>query len=121
MSDVGSLASHSSQHVSRCSWGMLQHKRSCHGCFIRPYLHLIIQLLRDLCCADRGSLPRSVRQWWGQLKHLHQRSMSSVGRNWQVVVLKRVYQMMPYLPLNQLIFLFIYLGVSWPGLAYISI
>ena len=29
------------------------------------YLHLTLWLLRDMCCADRGSLPQSVRQqWW---------------------------------------------------------
>ena len=29
-----------------------------------PYLHLTIWLLRDVCCAGRGSLPQSVRQCW---------------------------------------------------------
>ena len=47
-----------------------------------PYLHLTLWLLRDVCYTDRGSLPQSVRQWWGQIKHLHQRSTSSIGRNW---------------------------------------
>ena len=64
-----------------------------------PYLHLTLWLLRDVYCTDRGSLPQSVRQWWGQLKHV-QWSTSNVGRNEQVRVLKRVYQTMPYLPLN---------------------
>ena len=27
-----------------------------------PYLHLTLWLLRDVCYADRGSLPQSVRQ-----------------------------------------------------------
>ena len=57
-----------------------------------PYLHLTIWLLSDVCYADKGSLPQSVRQWWEQLEHLCQRSSSSVGRNGQVGVLKRVYQ-----------------------------
>ena len=65
-----------------------------------PYLHLTLWLLSDVCYTDRGSLPQSVRQWWGQLKHLHQKSTSSVGRNEQVGVLDRVYQTMPSLPLN---------------------
>ena len=47
------------------------HKRSHHGCFGRQgaqesaYLHLTFWLLRDVCCADKGSLLPSVRQWWG--------------------------------------------------------
>ena len=65
-----------------------------------PYLHLNLWLLNDVCYADRSSLPQSVRQWWGQLKHLHQRSTSSVRRNGQIGVLSRVYQTMPSLPLN---------------------
>ena len=28
-----------------------------------PYLHLTLWLLRDVCYADMGSLPQSVRQW----------------------------------------------------------
>ena len=65
-----------------------------------PYLHLTLWLLSNVCYADRGSLPQSVRQWWGQLKHLCQGSTSNVGRNGQVGVLDRVYQTMPSLPLN---------------------
>ena len=78
-----------------------------------PYLHLTLWLLRDVCYADRGSLPQSVRWWWRQLEHLHQRSTSSVGRNGLVGVLKRVYQTMPSLPLNKLIFWYIYFRVAW--------
>ena len=64
------------------------------------YLHLTLWLLSDVCYADRGSLPQSVRQWWGQLECLHQGSTSSAGRNGPVGVLDRVYQTMPSLPLN---------------------
>ena len=64
------------------------------------YLHLTLWQLSDVCYADRGSLPQSVRQWWGQLEHLHQRSTSSAGRNELVGVLNRVYQTMASLPLN---------------------
>ena len=56
-----------------------------------PYLHLTLWLLSDVCYTDRGSLPQSVRQWWGQLEHLHQRPTSSIGRNGQVGVLNKVY------------------------------
>ena len=31
-----------------------------------PYLQLTLWLLRDVCCADRGSIPQSVRQWLGE-------------------------------------------------------
>ena len=64
------------------------------------YLHLTLWQLSNMCYADRGSLPWSVRQWWGQLECLHQRSTSSAGKNWPLGVLNRVYQTMPSLPLN---------------------
>ena len=59
-----------------------------------PYVHLTLWLLTDVCYADGGSLPQFVKQHWGQLEHLHQRSTSSVGRNGQVGVLDRVHQTM---------------------------
>ena len=65
-----------------------------------PYLHLTLWLLSNGCYTDKGSLPQSVRYWWGQLKHLHQRSTSSVGRNGQVGMLHRVYETMASLLLN---------------------
>ena len=43
-----------------------------------------------MCYTNRGSLPQSVRQWWGQLKCLHQGSNSNVGKNGPVGVLDRV-------------------------------
>ena len=36
------------------------------------YLHLTLWLLSDICYADRGSLPQSVRQWWGQFEKVYQ-------------------------------------------------
>ena len=65
-----------------------------------PYLHLTLWLLSGVCYADKCSLPQSVRQWWGQLELLHQRSTSSIGRNGQVGVLNRVYQTVLSLLLN---------------------
>ena len=66
------------------------------------YLHLTLWLLSDVCYANKGSLPQSVRQWqWqGQLEHLRHRSTSSAGGSGLVGVLDRVYQTMPSLPLN---------------------
>ena len=64
------------------------------------HLHLTLWLLSNVCYADRGSLPQSVRQWQGQLEHLCQGSTSSAGRNGPGGVLNRVYQTMPSLPLN---------------------
>ena len=43
------------------------------------YLHLTLWHPSNVCYADRGPLSQSVRQWWGQIKHLHQRSMSRIG------------------------------------------
>ena len=64
------------------------------------YLHLTHWLLSDVCYTDKGSLPQSVRQWWGQLECLHQGSTSSAEGSGLVGVLDRVYQTMPSLPLN---------------------
>ena len=106
MLDGGSLASHSSQHAGRCSSVVPSCKRSHRGCLVGQalkglqYLHLTLWLLSDVCYTDRGSLPQSVRQWQGQLDHLHQGSTSSAGRSGPGGVLDRVYQTMPSLPLN---------------------
>ena len=80
-----------------------------------PYLHLTLWLLRDVCYADWGSLPQSVRQWWGQLECLHQRSTSSVGRNGQVDVLEGVPNN-AISPAKLADFWLIYLGLAWPSL-----
>ena len=106
MLDGGSLAPHSSQHVGRHSSAVSHHKDPIMDVSVGQalkglqYLHLTIWLLSNVCYADRGSLPQSVRPWWGQLECLHQRSTSSVGRNGQVGVINRVYQTMPSLLLN---------------------
>ena len=63
-----------------------------------PFLHLTLWLLRDVCGIDKSSLPQSVRQWQGQLKHLQPKSTSSVGKNRWVYVLKRVYQTVHSVP-----------------------
>ena len=34
------------------------------------YLHLTLWLLSDVCYANKGSLPQSVRWWWGQLERI---------------------------------------------------
>ena len=79
------------------------------------YLHLTLWLLNNMYYADRGSLPQSVRQWWGQLDCLCQGSTSSAGRSGPVGRLDRVYQTVPYLPLNQQIFLLhlFQVGLAW--------
>ena len=64
------------------------------------YLHLTLWLLSDVCYADKGSLPQSVRWWRGQLERLCHGSTSSAGGSGLVGVLDRVYQTMPSLPLN---------------------
>ena len=69
MLDGGSLASHSSQHVGRCSLVVSHCKRSHCGCFFRPGTQgsavsaLTLWWLSNVCYADKGSLPQSVRQW----------------------------------------------------------
>ena len=102
----GYWAHHSSQHLGRCSSMLPIIKDLIMDVSVSQvhkglsYLHLTLWLLSNMCYADRGSLPQSVRWWWGQLKHLHQRSTSNVGRNGQVGVFNRVHQTMPFLPLN---------------------
>ena len=64
------------------------------------YLHLTLWQFSNMCYADRGSLPRSVRQWQGQLECLCKGSTSSAGRIGLDGVLDRVYQTMPSLPVN---------------------
>ena len=64
------------------------------------YLHLTLWLLRDMCYADKGSLPQSLRQLRGKLRYLQQYSTSNVGKNQQVGVLEKVYPRMPYLHLK---------------------
>ena len=104
--DGDSLAPHSSQHMAdipqQCPINKDLVMDVSVGQALKglPHLHLTLWLLSNVCYADKGSLPQSVRQCWGQLKHLHQRSTSSVGRNGQVGVLNRVYQTVPSLLLN---------------------
>ena len=64
------------------------------------FLNLTLWLLIDVCCADRCSLPQSVRQWQGWLKHLQQTFTSNAGKNWLVGVVKKMYQTMPSLTIN---------------------
>ena len=77
MLDGASLASHSSHQVGRHSSVLSHHKdlivAVLGGHVLRDlsYLHLTLLLLIDVCCEDRGSLPQSVRQWWGQRECLH--------------------------------------------------
>ena len=93
--DGGSLASHSSQHAGRHSSAVSHHKSSRCGCLSRPSTQgsavsaLTLWLLSDVCYADKGSLPQSVRWWQGQLKHLCYRSTSSAGGSGLVGVLNR--------------------------------
>ena len=64
VSDGGSLASHSSQHVGSCPVikDLIMDVSVGHVLKGLPYLHVTLWLLRDICCADRNPLPQSVRQ-----------------------------------------------------------
>ena len=42
-----------------------------------PYLHLTIWLLSNVCYADRGSLPQSVR-WWGGNSNVYIKGLPAV-------------------------------------------
>ena len=75
-------------------------------------LHLTLWLLRDVCCTDKGFLHQCDRQWQGQLTLLQQKLTSIAERNGPVGILQRVYQTIPLLPLNLLIFWFMYLGLD---------
>ena len=61
-------------------------------------LHLTLWLLRDVCCADKDSLPQSVRQWSGQVKHLQQKLTSNAEKNQLAGVFERMYQRMHFCP-----------------------
>ena len=106
MLDGGSLASQSSHMLADIPWWCPIMKDLIMNVLVGqvlkglPYLQLTHWLLSNVCCADRGSLPQSVRQLLGQLKHLCQRPTSSVGRNGKVGVFDRVYQTMPSLSQN---------------------
>ena len=63
------------------------------------YVYLTFWLLRGMCCADKGSLPQSARQWWAYLEYLQQNFTSNAGKDRLTGVLKRVYQRMRFLPL----------------------
>ena len=65
MLDGGSLASHSSQHVGIHSSVLSHHKGSLHGCFGRQCAQWsAISAFKpsEMCDAQTGSLPQSVRQ-----------------------------------------------------------
>ena len=71
MLDGGSMAPHSSQYVSRHSSVVPHYKISHHGCLGRPgaqgsVISAFHHLAAQQCVLHRqGSLPQSVRQWWG--------------------------------------------------------
>ena len=95
--DTGSLASHSSQNIDRHSLALAQHKWSCHACFSRPcaqgsaisaFIHLAVQ--RCVLCIQGFFLGLSGSGGDNSSIYI-QRSTSNVGRNGQIVVLKKVY------------------------------
>ena len=107
MLDGGSLASHSCQHVGRCSWAISHHKWSHHGCISRSCTQGSVISAINPWAAKRYVLHRqgfssSVCQAvvGDNTEHLWQRSTSNAGRNGQVGVLERVCQTLPYLPQN---------------------
>ena len=87
MLDGGSLASHSSQHVGRCSSVVSHHKRSHCGCFGSPGAHgsaisAFNPLAAQQCVLCRQGFSSLVCQAvMRQLKHLRQLSTSSAGKN----------------------------------------
>ena len=67
------------------------------GCSRLTLLHLMLWLLRDVCCTDWGSLHLSVRQCQGQLKYLWQKYPATARRNGLVSLFKKVYQTLSFL------------------------
>ena len=55
-----------------------------------PLRHLTLWQLINMFCTDKGSLPQFAWQLQLSPKHLQQRFMSSIGKNGQVHVVKRV-------------------------------
>ena len=102
----GSLASHSYQHIRRNSSLLSQLKNLIMDVLVVPVfeglqsLHITLWLLRDVCYADKGTLPQSARQWLGSLEYLQQKYTSSAGKNGLIGVLQRVFHTMPCLLLN---------------------
>ena len=83
MLEGGSLASHSSQHVERCSSVLSHHIRSCHGCVGRPHTQgLAISAFNPLapqrCVLHRLGFSSSVCHavsgaiWGSMMKVYHQ-------------------------------------------------
>ena len=81
---------------------------------VLQYLHLTLWLLSNMCYADRGSLPWSVRQWQGQLHHLHQGSTNNAGRSGPVVCLTGFTKQCPLCPkLANFLFHLFQVGLAW--------
>ena len=105
MLDGGTLASYSSGNVGRCSSVLSQHKRSHHVCFSRPGDHGYVVFVFNPLAAQRYVLCRqrfssAVSQVVVGATQESTMSTGNIGRNGPVGVLKRVYQTVPYLPLN---------------------
>ena len=123
MLDGGSLGPYSSQNVGRCSSAVPHYKRSHCGCLCRPgaqgsAISTFNPLTSQNVLLRQGFSSSVLSGSGGGNSSVY---ISSVGRNGQVGVLDRVYQTMPSLPLNKLIFWYIYFRLAWPGVPLVYI
>ena len=63
-----------------------------------PWLHLTFWLLRDVCCAGKDSISQSVRV--GGTSSIYNTGLLAVPERNAGWCAQKVYQTMPYLPLN---------------------
>ena len=123
MLDGGSLALHSSQHVSRPSLVVLCHKRSHHGCLGRPgaqgsAISAFNPLAAQQCVLQRQEFSSSVCQ---ALAGASQASMSKVYQQcWKEWAVWCAQQDAPNNAISapKLANFLVYLFPGWPGLTY---
>ena len=123
MLDGSSLASHSSQHVERCSQCFPVNKDVIMDVFGGPGAQgsprsaLNPLAAQKRCVAQKSVIFLSLSGIGGAKLSIYKKGLPAVlERMGRFGVLERVYQTMPYMLLNMLIFQFIYLGLAWLGI-----
>ena len=119
--DGGSLASHSSHDVWRCSSSVSSHKGSQHGCFVRPgaqgsVMAAFNPLAAQRCVLHRWGFFLSLSDSGGDVSTIYNVVLPAVVEKIsRLVCSKGCTKQCHIYPLNKLIFWFIYLGMDWLG------